>query len=419
MKYKILVFLFNIISISCFSQFHREVNIRPINDTTSVDFHRIYETWENYLNDLNNLNMQQNYLLQDFDTSLEKYWLKSEIDSYRFVDLYYSFCSGYGQVFETRFKENFIGIVKRDSTTFELKTMFTPNIINKSEVFPSLMITVPVKKVGNSYKLYNAFTHNKSILQTTKFENIIYYYPLDYHFNDSLAKVLSERIKLFKKDFSNQNIDPIIYLLADNLTEIIRWFGIDYYEGDYLGIYKPIEGRAISNNNMLLSAGGGENYMHEIIHLLLKEYKQQRGSYNYFEEGIACFWGEHIGRDYSSQSKRLKTYLNKNEWIDLSKSLDGYYFNEQNKHIYFGSGISDGYDFNNYRDAETNYTYIIHAVLCEIAFKKGGIEKVKAILLHKTENENEFYAVIENELGINRQNIDKFIRDYLNQNYAN
>ena len=70
-----------------------------------------------------------------------------------------------------------------------------------------------------------------------------------------------------------------------------------------------------------------------------------------------------------------------------------------------------------FRDLESSYNfqYMVHAVLCEIAFKQGGYEKVKALYLCNADNEDEFYNCIEELLTLKRKEINFSIRDYLNQ----
>ena len=415
MKKLIFLFLLTWSCIDGIAQTKREVNIRAIYDTNSVEFRAIFNVWENYLTELNNCNKNHNFFMTDFDSSLKPFWQQSEIDNYRFPDLYYSFCSGNGNVFYPLYAEKFVGILKRDSCTFDLQTMFVPKSTEPSNQFPSMIITVPVKKNGNSYKLFNAFTNSKLKLKTCSLNDITYYYEDGYQFNFEQAEKLEGRIKKFKQDFEIGFNEPIIYLTGENLTQITKWFGIDFYEYDNLAIGSSVEGRTIPNNNMILSGGGGENYFHEIIHMLLKQFKSSRGEYPFFEEGIACYYGEHVGHDYLFHFKRLKQYLNNNKWIDLSQSLEGYFMNNEKIKSYNREEKEN--TFYGYRDDTTNYTYIIHAVLCEIAFKQGGSKLVKEILPCKISNEIDFYTVIDKKLGIEQKMMDRYIRKYLNENY--
>ena len=65
---------------------------------------------------------------------------------------------------------------------------------------------------------------------------------------------------------------------------------------------------------------------------------------------------------------------------------------------------------------KTNLPYIIHAVICDIAYKKGNT-KVKELLLCKSNNEQDFYNSIEKVLGIKQTDLNNYIRNYLKVNF--
>lgn len=118
-------------------------------------------------------------------------------------------------------------------------------------------------------------------------------------------------------------------------------------------------------------------------------------------EGLPYF-GEHVGYTYKEHMPRFKSFLDQNVWIDLSQSffghskvsiddLEGDILKKENEEIL------------QFRDLESSYNfhYMIHAVLCEIAFKDGGYEKVKELFLCKADNEDQFYNCIEEVLNPN------------------
>jgi hypothetical protein len=406
------------IAINCFAQFKREVTINPATDTTSVEFPQIFKLWENYMDELLCESAKSAFILNKMDTKLKSFWNKDDTIQYPFPDLYYAFKTSYGNAFYPMLREFFLGITKRDTDIYELKTMFLYSEDKNSKGFPSLIISVPVKKDGDSYTFLNEFSLNKPNLKSKILFNITYYYAPTYHFNDSLADLLEQRIKDFTTYFQIKKPEPITYLVADNMTEIASWFGIDYFEFDYDGSLNMIEGRASKSSNMIMSAGGCENYLHEIIHILLKDIG--RGKYYYFEEGVACYFGEHVGHDYLYHAKRLKEYLDQNSWVDLSKSLSKYYKNDSGQVFYTSVPDNPSIVAYTYQEKEmkTNLPYIIHAVICDIAYKKGNT-KVKELLLCKANNEQEFYQSIEKVLGIKQADLDIYLRNFINNNYSN
>ena len=56
------------------------------------------------------------------------------------------------------------------------------------------------------------------------------------------------------------------------------------------------------------------------------------------------------------------------------------------------------------------------ATICDIAFRQGGYDKVKKMIIDAKDGE-EMYGVIEKHLGIKREDVDKYIRDFLKNNY--
>jgi|GEM_PF-3035887 len=411
--FSVILLLF---AINCFAQFKREVIISPATDTSSVEFPKIFKLWENYMDELLSQSAKSGFILKKMDTKLKSFWDKNDTIQYPFPDLYYAFKTSYGNAFYPMLSEYFLGITKRDTNLYELKTMFLYSKDSYSKGFPSLIISVPVKKDGDSYTFLNKFSLNKLDLKSKVLSNITYYYAPTYQFNDSLADLLEHRIKDFITYFQIKRPEPITYLVADNMTVIASWFGIDYFESDYDGSLNMIEGRASKSSNMIMSAGGGENYLHEIIHILLKDIG--RGSYDYFEEGVACYFGEHVGHDFPYHAKRLKEYLDQNSLIDLSKSLSKYYKNDAGQVFY--ESVSDNpkniaYTYQD-KEMKTNFPFIIHAVICDIAYKEGNT-KVKELLLCKANDEQDFYNSIEKVLGIKQTDLNNYIRNYLNVNY--
>ena len=416
MKKSVLTVVFIVQIGFCFSQIHRNVQVKPFIDTTSVEFKGIFRFWESYMDTLAVYSIKSHMQIKETNESINAFWTDYDVGHYNFPDLVYG--SNFGMAFYPVEKEYFLGFARRDTNLFEIRTMFVNLAEDLFHGSPDIMFSIPIIKTGDSYRLYNKFSlllKEKRII-TKKFGDITYYYSPFYDFNTKEAKILNERIKKFKEGFQIKNKTQIKYLTADNFTEILSWFGVNYYGMDYYAELRIHHGYALPINNMIISGGGGENYMHEIIHILLKGIR--KGKYKFFEEGIACYFGDHNGKNYQYHAKRLKKYLNDNNWIDLSKNLKGYYKTDTVSHSYVKP--DEKYPMKNfhfYKDDTTEFSYIIHAVLCEMAFRQGGYKKVMDILKAKADNDDEFYAVIEKQLGIKRQDVDKTIREFLNKNY--
>lgn len=413
MKNIVLIFILFLFSFSANSQINRSVELNPYNGKLSQEFQEVFDFWESYITKLNEFNTKSRFLLKIWPQELSKYWSEDELENYRFPDLQYAFKRSYGNVFYPTEKEMVMGIVKMGQDHYELKTMFSNQFNPELKGFPSFMIKVQIKKTNDDFKLTNYFSYRNLSLKKKSFNNIIYYFPCTHQFNDSLANLLQFRVENFITGFKIENKPKIKYVMGSNMSEIADFFGVDYYDFEYLRGNSTIEGRAMTNVDMLLSSAD-ENDFHEVIHILLAGIR--KGRYNGFEEGIACYFGDHIGEYYHFHIKRVKDYLNNNPWIDLSGSLSGYYLD--NEQIKFGVPPDD-LEFITYSDEEqlTNIYYILHSAICDIAYRAGGYDKVKELLLCKADNETEFYQCIEDVLLIKRLGLNEYIRSFIGSHY--
>jgi len=416
MKHILLLFSFLCYVATSSAQIKRNIEIYPYMDTTHSQFKEIFIFWKSYMDELNLENLRNGAQLNKMPESLKKYWAESETNAFDFPDLAYTYLRSKGSVWYTNDNEYFLGVTNRGNNLFQIKTLFNTTREGPFKGFPSVMLTIYVRKTSNGLQLENAFTHNMSSLIKDTANNITYYYPKDYAFADSISILLNQRIEQFKKGFKIENTKPIIYVLSNRLTAISQLFGIDYNYFDYASIANTIQGGYTLVNNMIFIGGGGENYLHEIIHLLLSDY--ERGSYSFFEEGIATYFGEHVGRTYDENMFHFKSFLVQNEWIDLSQSFYGY-FNDtlNNRSDTLQPNIqADRVPFRDF-DSNYNFQYMVHAALCDIAFNYCGYEIVKELYLCKADNEEDFYKCIEEVLEIKRADLNDSIRDFVNRNY--
>ncbi len=133
------------------------------------------------------------------------------------------------------------------------------------------------------------------------------------------------------------------------------------------------------------------------------------------DEGVCCYFGDHQSLPYSSNILMLKSFLNSNPKVDLSKDLTTAYKISENQYTSDTTGQENNMKTWMVGDS-TNYSYMIMAAICDIAFHQGGYDKVRQMILNAKDDEA-MYGVIEKHLDIKRQDIDKYIRDFLNANY--
>jgi len=300
-----LVINFNI----CFSQVGRNVEVKPFIDTTTVEFRQIFNLWEKYMDTLFVYSVKSHFKISETNAGINSFWYHEDVENYSFADLAYTI-PGSAMAFYPTEKEYFLGFDTRDTNMFELKSMFVNQNENVFRNTPDIIISQPVLKVGDNYKLINKFTLllKEGKLIAKKINDVTYYYSPLYPFNNEKSQILSSRINEFKDGFQIIKDVEIKYLVADNITEIFEWLGVDYIGAfDYNATLSTIEGRAIPVNNMILSGGGGEDYMHEIIHIYLKNIR--KGNIIYLRKALHVILVTIRGKVICSMPKDLKHIL--------------------------------------------------------------------------------------------------------------
>ena len=426
MKNVLLFIVLVIITITSFAQ--RSVRVRELVDTTNIRFKEISQFWENYQNVLQ-------AKIFGMEVDIKPYWADSENRQYSFPDLRYEMCYIYPIL-----SEYLIGIEKRNDTLYEIKSVYYSPYSKETEIV--LIANALVSSTSSGYQLINPFTKNVSSLHKKEYEWLHFYYPDDYLFNEKHASQLYQRANKLIKDMDVKIKAPIHYYLCNTNTDMYDFFGLSVFD-DFFSTNVVVErGRALYNNRMILYTSGGENHLHEIIHILIQDLRDSIVESD-FDEGVCVYFGDQAGiglQHFAFHANRLKKFLNDNPQIDLGVSLKGGYKDSLQKYTHDEKWKTD-YGIFHYHDDSTNFHYTIMGILCEIAYKKGGMNLIKQMILEapsteetstatvtiysdgKMEYEKEevqrkdFYSFIENALTIKNANINTYIRTYLNENY--
>ena len=388
-------------------EFQRIVSLRDplFLDTTSMIFHEIYDFWQRYeyayFLDYGKIS-DPNYKPTNYDfwTDFEKedYGNPNSIIQCNLLPFY-------------TYEEYFMGVAKRNDTLYELQTAFFDDFPSPKQLLG--IFTIPLIRTSDGFKLVNKLTINKSYFCKKQIGWITYYYPSTYHFDEQAANTAVLRLSAFAEEFGVDGMEPVEYYLFENKTEMFHYFGIDgscydFYSAETVVPY----GNSKIGKNKICYTKGGESKIHEFIHLMLKSVSNGQ-RFSWFEEGVCCYFGEHVLQTKEWHFDKLKAFLNDNPQIDLSVDLIQAYMDADGKYTHDSTQSVIKYK-RPYSDVNSNYSYDIQMVICEMLYKKGGMDLVKRMLFETKRNEDE-YEMIEMLLGVKREEVNGVIRDYLRE----
>jgi hypothetical protein len=386
-------------------EFQRIVSLRDplFLDTTSMIFHEIYDFWQRYeyayFLDYGKIS-DPNYKPTNYDfwTDFEKedYGNPNSIIQCNLLPFY-------------TYEEYFMGVAKRNDTLYELQTAFFDDFPSPKQLLG--IYTIPLIRTSDGFKLVNKLTINKSYFCKKQIGWITYYYPSTYAFDEAAANTAVFRLTAFAEEFGIEGMEPAEYYLFDNKTEMFHYFGIDgscydFYSAETIVPY----GNSKIGRNKICYTKGGEGKIHEFIHLMLKSVSNGQ-RFSWFEEGVCCYFGEHVLQTKEWHFDKLMAFLNDNPQIDLSVDLIQAYMDADGKYTHDSTQSVIKYK-KPYSDVNSNYSYVIQMVICEMLYQKGGMDLVKRMLFETKRDEDE-YEMIEKLLRVKREDVNEVIRRWL------
>jgi hypothetical protein len=273
-------------------------------------------------------------------------------------------------------------IKKNENGFFCIRSLvLTSDSISKSVLG---IFSIYAKNDSNGYKLYNSFYIVKPRLKNYSTKHFEFYYPLDYNFSIEKAKEAESFYSMFSAKYNFQSTKKITCIAGNTLDEADRIIGFDF--SVITGSSKD-GGHCLSNQNIFISCK--VNHNHEIVHLMISS--KFPNIPNLFNEGIATYYGGSRGENFEFHVKQMQKIIKAFPDCDLSD---------------FDQCRSK---FNN--EDKTDPYYTIGAAFIEYALRIGGIEKVVALLKYSSTNVD-IYSAISNELGIEKDKINSFLKNY-------
>jgi hypothetical protein len=342
-----------------------KVEIHSRVDTTNNEIKEISTLWINYLNS------------EPDKISDNPYWNEEEKIIYKDFDLSRSLLYQFPSKELLRYFKPKILSIEKEGDYYGIKTIFWAEGLEGeyTKSNPWAIQKLYAVKENNQWKLKNALPIITADWNKKKVGKITFIYPLNHKFNQELAEKANQFCNQITSEFQFPEWKPFDFYITRSGDELGKLLNFDFFFAGYT------TGLGLNEKRILLSGFGSEYYPHEFVHLIVPNFDR----HGLIEEGFATWKGGQDGKTFEESAKLLANELAKNDSVSFLDVLNKKW----------------GWQYAAY--------YSTGAILCNSAYKKGGIKLVNELL--KTPNDSE--KLIDNLcviFSIEKKDFDAFWR---------
>lgn len=332
----ILPFLLLLFSLNSAIAQQVDVNVHARVDTSQKDVRDIVELWSKYLN------------AQPDSTYDNPFWNTAEKKLYANFDLSKDFIYQFpSKQLLNYYKPTILSIEKSDDD-YIIRTLFSASNVDGDyrKYNPWCITKLYAVKENGEWKLKNALPYITKNWKRKTVGKITFIYSTQHKFNLELAKKANEYCNRIAKDFELPEWEAFDYYITDNADEMGQLLNFDYFYASHttgVGMYE---------NRMLFAGFGSEWYPHEFVHLVVPFANRHQ----LIDEGFATWQGGAMEKSFEERAKILANEFTKNDTLTFTDIL--------NK--------SWGWQYAAF--------YTSGAIICKLAYDKGGIAAIKKLL---------------------------------------
>jgi hypothetical protein len=340
-----------------------DITIHSRVDTSNQEVKTVAQLWINYLN-------------AQPDSSYDNpYWNSAEKRRYKKVDLSADFLYQFpSQQLLIYYKPTILSIEKEDEN-YSIRTLFSADGLEGTyrKSNPWCITKLYAVKENQAWKLKNALSIITEKWNRTTIGKITFVYSPQHVFNKALATKANNFCNEQTKQFDFPEWKPYITNNGDELGKLLNF---DYYFAGYT------TGVSMYENRMLFSGRNSEFYPHELMHLIVPAFDRHA----MIEEGFATWkGGAEKGESFTELAKVLANEVSQNDTVTFEAVLNKQW----------------GYQFAAY--------YTTGAMLCNAAYKKGGVKMVKELLSITNDNTKLLNAICK-IFEIKKEDVNAFWR---------
>ena len=286
---------------------------------------------------------------------------------------------------EYRVQCKIIGIFPLENGYWSLISSFS-HLDESGELHLDVISAVYAKEIAGKYLLISSAEYLKTVFEHRKVGNINYYIHPFHNFKMEEARQMNDFNMEMSKEFGVEPLE-FDYFVASNARDIARTWGYEYMNR----MYNPSgKGGIASWRNMIIYSGNNSSFFpHELVHLYTY-HVVPKDPHFWVGEGIATFFAGTSTYSFHGHMLKLQQFLAEDPDYDLSD------ITKLNKTIPNGEHASD-------------LRYVIGGLLMMKIYEKEGVKGLVESLEYGTSDE-EFFRLMQDKLGVKRENFDEYIK---------
>lgn len=182
-----------------------------------------------------------------------------------------------------------------------------------------LTMTVMARREGTGWVLANALPHHTTQWPITTTGPITFHVAPSLSFDSGRASLAAGFVDSLARAFQVP-VPRIDYYVAESVDQALAMLGAEFPErfGAAGGFAKPVNGQVFSGIPAV-----GENYRHELAHVVLYPVVRDAGTSLLASEGVATWLGGTAGGDFQSAVRGLDAVLRARPELTLDAIVDG------------------------------------------------------------------------------------------------
>ena len=266
-------------------------------------------------------------------------------------------------------------------STYVLRTLVAGTYDSGKAVKPLALFRVYAVRENGRWVLGNAFLRLTRDWPRETLGSVTFVYPPSYHFDRSRARASARFVDSLAAAFGLPAPSGVRYYVTHDVEEMFRVMGLDYFPSGH----DTAGGRSSAVDRLVFSGFSklGEGYRHELAHLVFWPMTRVGHTHWLVSEGLATWTGGAAGLDFDGLLPGLARYVRAHPDVSLE------------------SIASDPPP----REGTLDVGYDGFAVLCEMVFKKGGVQAVKSLVAAGT-SVDEVLGTAARLLGLGRGDLD-------------